>query len=41
MTERENDDDAFRIDLEAGTKYRIDIKGKATGRGTLPYWVTS
>ena len=35
----ENDQDAFRVKLKAGTRYRIDLEGSATNRGTLadPY----
>ena len=30
------DFDWFRVDLEAGTRYQIDLEGEDTGRGTLP-----
>ena len=30
------DDDWFAVDLEAGTKYQIDLEGADTGQGTLP-----
>ena len=34
--ENSSDLDWFRVDLEAGTRYQIDLEGQATGRGTLP-----
>ena len=30
------DFDQFRVDLEAGTRYQIDLEGAPTSRGTLP-----
>ncbi len=30
------DFDWFRVDLEAGTRYQIDLEGEPTSRGTLP-----
>ena len=33
--ETDIDRDWFRVDLEAGTRYQIDVEGKDTGRGTL------
>ena len=30
------DFDGFRVDLEADTRYQIDLEGEDTGRGTLP-----
>ena len=30
------DDDWFAVELEAGTRYQIDLEGQATGRGTQP-----
>ena len=33
--EVENDTDWFRIELEAGNRYRIDVQGEADGGGTL------
>ena len=34
--ESANDFDRFRVDLEAGKTYQIDLEGAPTGRGTLP-----
>ena len=30
------DEDRFAVELEAGTRYQIDLEGQATGRGTQP-----
>ena len=30
------DEDWFAVELEAGTRYQIDLEGQATGRGTQP-----
>ena len=32
----DNDDDWFRVDLEAGKTYQFDLEGADTGRGTQP-----
>ena len=34
--------DSFKVDLEAGKRYQIDVEGAPTGRGTLPDpWLAS
>ena len=30
------DEDNFKVELEAGTRYQMDLEGAPTGRGTLP-----
>ena len=34
-SDRTDDEDVFRVGLEAGTRCRIDVEGSATVRGTL------